>query len=346
MIEDLTDLESRAVQTLAKINNQNELLEWKSAYLGKQGALPRLSKGLGSLPPEQRRDVGAKFNEVRQRLEQALEDTGERLKRAARMDELESDQIDVTLPGRAPSVGRLHPVTIVLRDVIETFAEMGFQVWDSPEVETDELNFGMLNFPPDHPARDMQDTFYVETPPGSPPVVLRTHTSPGQIYAMRRYAPEPLRVLLPGKCYRMEQVTARSEMMFHQFEFLMVGRNVTMGDLKGTLHGMAERLFGKGTKVRLRPSYFPFTEPSAELDVTCFLCKGEGCRICKYSGWLEIGGCGMVHPNVLRNGGYDPAEFSGFAGGFGPERIGILKYGIDDIRWFFSGDERFLQQFG
>jgi phenylalanyl-tRNA synthetase alpha chain len=346
MIEELTDLESRAVQTLAKINNQNELLEWKSAYLGKQGVLPRLSKGLGGVPPDQRRDVGAKFNEVRQRLEQALEDAEDRLKRAALMDELETDQVDVTLPGRAPSVGRLHPVTIVLRDVIDTFAEMGFQVWDSPEVETDELNFGLLNFPPDHPARDMQDTFYVETPPGSPPVVLRTHTSPGQIHAMRRYAPEPVRVLLPGKCYRMEQVTARSEMMFHQFEFLMVGRNVTMGDLKGTLHGMAERLFGKGTKVRLRPSYFPFTEPSAELDVTCFLCKGEGCRICKYSGWLEIGGCGMVHPNVLRNGGYDPAEFSGFAGGFGPERIGILKYGIDDIRWFFSGDERFLQQFG
>jgi phenylalanyl-tRNA synthetase alpha chain len=163
---------------------------------------------------------------------------------------------------------------------------------------------------------------------------------------MRRYAPEPVRVLLPGKCYRMEQVTARSEMMFHQFEFLMVGHNVTMGDLKGTLHGMAVRLFGPGTQVRLRPSYFPFTEPSAELDVSCFLCKGAGCRICKYSGWLEIGGCGMVHPVVLRNGGYDPGEFSGFAGGFGPERIGILKYGIDDIRWFFSGDERFLQQFG
>jgi phenylalanyl-tRNA synthetase alpha chain len=346
MIEDLNDLETQAARALANIKNQNELAEWKSAYLGKQGLLTRLSKTLGALPSEQRPQAGQKFNQARQKLEQALADAEERLKHATRMDELEGEQVDVTMPGRAPSIGRLHPSTIVIRNVVETFAEMGFQVWDSPEVETDELNFGLLNFPPDHPARDMQDTFYVETPPGTPPVVLRTHTSPGQIHAMRRYAPEPVRVLLPGKCYRMEQVTARSEMMFHQFEFLMVGRNVTMADLKGTLHGMAVRLFGEGTQVRLRPSYFPFTEPSAELDVSCFLCKGAGCRICKYSGWLEIGGCGMVHPNVLRNGGYDPEQFSGFAGGFGPERIGILKYGIDDIRWFFSGDERFLKQFG
>jgi phenylalanyl-tRNA synthetase alpha chain len=346
MIEELHELETQAARALANIKNPAELAEWKSTYLGKQGAFTRLSKGLGALSAEERPLAGQRFNQVRQQLEQALASAEQQLKRSAQMDELEADQIDVTLPGRAPSIGRLHPSTIVIRNVVETFAEMGFQVWDSPEVETDEMNFGMLNFPPDHPARDMQDTFYVETPPGTPPVVLRTHTSPGQIHAMRRYAPEPVRVLLPGKCYRMEQVTARSEMMFHQFEFLMVGRNVTMADLKGTLDGMATRLFGAGTKVRLRPSYFPFTEPSAELDVSCFLCKGEGCRICKYSGWLEIGGCGMVHPNVLRNGGYDPEVFSGFAGGFGPERIGILKYGIDDIRWFFSGDERFLKQFG
>jgi phenylalanyl-tRNA synthetase alpha chain len=346
MIEELHELETQATRALANSKNPDELAEWKSAYLGKQGAFTRLGKSLGALPADERPLAGQKFNQVRQQLEQALAQAEQQLKRAAQMDELEADQIDVTLPGRAPSIGRLHPSTIVIRNVVETFAEMGFQVWDSPEVETDELNFGMLNFPPDHPARDMQDTFYVETPPGTPPVVLRTHTSPGQIHAMRRYAPEPVRVLLPGKCYRMEQVTARSEMMFHQFEFLMVGRNVTMADLKGTLDGMATRLFGADTKVRLRPSYFPFTEPSAELDVSCFLCGGKGCRICKYSGWLEIGGCGMVHPTVLRNGGYDPEVFSGFAGGFGPERIGILKYGIDDIRWFFSGDERFLKQFG
>ena len=191
----------------------------------------------------------------------------------------------------------------------------------------------------------MQDTFFVKMPPGSPKVVMRSHTSPGQIHAMRKFAPEPVRVLLPGKCYRNEQLSARSEIQFTQFEFLAVGRNITMGDLKGTLDALAVGIFGEGTRTRLRPSYFPFTEPSAEMDVSCFLCKGAGCRMCKYSGWLEIGGCGMVHPNVLRNGGYDPEEFSGFAGGFGPERIAILKYAIDDIRWFHSGDLRFFEQF-
>jgi phenylalanyl-tRNA synthetase alpha chain len=235
--------------------------------------------------------------------------------------------------------------TQVLRQTFAIFATLGFQIWESREVETDDYNFGLLNFAPDHPARDMQDTFYVEMPPNAPKVVLRTHTSPGQIHAMRRYAPQPLRVLLPGKCYRSEQVTSRSEFMFHQFEFLAVGQTITMSDLKGTLHTFAEQMFGEGTEVRLRPSFFPFTEPSAELDVSCFLCKGKGCRVCKSSGWLEIGGCGMVHPNVLTNGGYDPTKFSGFAGGFGPERIAMLKYDIDDIRLFHSGDLRFLRQF-
>jgi phenylalanyl-tRNA synthetase alpha chain len=192
----------------------------------------------------------------------------------------------------------------------------------------------------------MQDTFYVEMPPDAPRTLLRTHTSPGQIHAMRRYAPDPLRVLLPGKCYRNEQVTARSEAMFHQFEFLAVGKHITLGDLKGTLGNFAQRMFGAGTQVRLRASFFPFTEPSAEMDVSCYLCRQKGCRVCKYTGWLEIGGCGMVHPNVLRNGGYDPTVYSGFAGGFGPERIAMTRYSIDDIRWFYSGDLRFIEQFG
>jgi phenylalanyl-tRNA synthetase alpha chain len=346
MLEELRTIRERALADLAQVRDPAGLAAWKSAYLGRGSALVRLGRGLGALPPEERPAVGRELNATRVALEAALEQAEAQISRAALRDAFEADRVDVTLPGRQPDLGRLHPVTLVLRDVVEAFGDMGFQVWESPEVETDEFNFGLLNFPPDHPARDMQDTFYLATPPDSPPVLLRTHTSPGQIHAMRHFAPEPLRVILPGKCYRMEQVTARSEMMFHQFEFLMVGRTVTMADLKGTLHGMATRLFGEGTRVRLRPSYFPFTEPSAEMDVSCFLCTGEGCRICKYSGWLEIGGTGMVHPNVLRNGGYDPAEFSGFAGGFGPERIGILKYGIDDIRWFYSGDERFLEQFG
>lgn len=346
VFDDLHVLQQRASETLQQVDSVDALADWKSTFLGKKGELSLLSRSLGTLPAEDRPRAGQQFNSVRQSLEQALEDAEARIKHAARNNELEADQVDVTLPGRTPRVGRIHPITKTLREIHSIFRDMGFQIWESPEVESDEYNYSLLNFPDDHPARDMQDTLYVDTPPGSPKVVLRTHTSPGQIHAMRRYAPEPVRVLLPGKCYRAEQVTARSEMEFYQFEFLAVGRSITMADLKGTLGAMAERLFGVGTSVRLRPSYFPFTEPSAEMDVSCFICKGKGCRICKYSGWLEIGGCGMVHPNVLRNGGYDPAEFSGFAGGFGPMRIAMLKYDIDDIRWFLSGDERFLQQFG
>jgi phenylalanyl-tRNA synthetase alpha chain len=342
----LNELQARALSALKQAQNEEQLTEWKSSYLSKKGELAQLSRNLGTLPAEERPAAGQAFNAARQALEQELEQAEGRIKHASRLDAFEADQVDVTLPGRKPDLGRLHPVTQTLREIFDIFGDMGFQVWESPEVETDEYNYGLLNFPKDHPARDMQDTFYVETPPGSEPVVLRTHTSGGQIHAMRRYAPDPVRVVLPGKCYRNEQVSARSEMQFSQFEFLAVGHNITMADMKGTLEAMAERLFGEGTKVRLRPSYFPFTEPSAEMDVSCFLCGGKGCRICKYSGWLEIGGCGMVHPVVLRNGGYDPEEFSGFAGGFGPERIALLKYGIEDIRWFLSGDERLLQQFG
>lgn len=290
--------------------------------------------------------MGQRVNALRARLDNAFAEAETRLKTAARDAALSSDRVDVSLPGRQPDVGHLHLTHRVLQRVFAIFAEMGFQVWESREVELDDYNFGLLNFPPDHPARDMQDTFYVEMPEGAPITVLRTHTSTGQLHAMRRYAPEPLRVLLPGKCYRNEQVTARSEFMFHQFEFLAVGHAITMGDLKGTLDHFARRMFGQDTEVRLRASYFPFTEPSAEMDVSCYLCRGKGCRVCKYTGWLEIGGCGMVHPNVLRNGGYDPNTYSGFAGGFGPERIAMTSYSIDDIRLFYSGDLRFVEQFG
>ncbi|MFP4436689.1 MAG: phenylalanine--tRNA ligase subunit alpha [Chloroflexaceae bacterium] len=343
--DELTEVEQRAQDELAAVTDLNGLAAWKSSYLGKGGAITRLSRGMGALPAEERPVVGQQVNRLRATLEQAYNDAEARLKVAAREATLAGDRVDVTLPGRQPDLGRLHLTTQVFRQVIAIFAEMGFQVWESREVETDDYNFGLLNFLPDHPARDMQDTFYVEMPPAAPKTLLRTHTSPGQIHAMHRYAPNPLRVLLPGKCYRNEQVTARSEFMFHQFEFLAVGHSITMGDLKGTLDFFAERLFGKGTRTRFRASYFPFTEPSAEMDVSCFLCGAKGCRVCKYTGWLEIGGCGMVHPNVLRNGGYDPEKFSGFAGGFGPERITMLKYGIEDIRWFYSGDIRFLEQF-
>jgi phenylalanyl-tRNA synthetase alpha chain len=346
VVDELSRVEEQARQELAAVDDLDGLAQWKSTYLGKTGAVTRLSRGLGSIPAEERPEMGRRVNALRGALDAAFTEAEARLKLAAQQASLQTDRIDVTLPGVRPDVGRLHMTTQVLRQVVAIFAELGFQVWDSREVETDDYNFGLLNFPPDHPARDMQDTFYVEMPPEAPTTLLRTHTSPGQIHAMRRYAPGPMRVVLPGKCYRNEQVTARSEAMFHQFEFLAVGRNITMGDLKGTLKYFAERMFGQGTSVRLRASFFPFTEPSAEMDVSCYLCGAKGCRVCKYTGWLEIGGCGMIHPNVLRNGGYDPAEFSGFAAGFGPERTAITKYSIDDIRWFYSGDIRFIEQFG
>ena len=345
MIEQLELAEKQALAELGTLTNVEALRSWKSTYLAKTGPLAEISRGMGKLSAEERPRVGQRINATKQALQSAYDELERRLMLEARTAELERDRVDVTLPGRPAPAGRLHLVTQVLRDIERVFGTLGFTVWQSPEVETDEYNYGLLNFPEDHPARDMQDTFFVKMPPDSPKVVLRSHTSPGQIRAMHRFAPEPVRVLLPGKCYRSEQVTARHEMQFTQFEFLAVGRNITMGDLKGTLDAFAKGIYGAETSVRLRPSYFPFTEPSAEMDVSCNLCKGKGCRMCKYTGWLEIGGCGMVHPVVLRNGGYDPTEFSGFAGGFGPERIAIMKYGIDDIRWFNSADLRFLEQF-
>jgi phenylalanyl-tRNA synthetase alpha chain len=229
-----------------------------------------------------------------------------------------------------------------MREITRIFAEMGFQVYRSRDVETDDFNFTFLNMPPHHPARDMWDTFYT-TKPG---VILRTHTSPGQIWAMREYHPEPIRVILPGMCYRYEQITARSEIMFNQVEGLAVGTSITMADLKGTIVDFARRMFGADRQVRFRASHFPFTEPSAEVDMDCILCEGEGCRVCKYTGWVEIMGCGMVHPVVLEHGGYDPRIYSGFAFGMGPERIAMLKYRIEDIRYFWGNDLRFLRQFG
>jgi phenylalanyl-tRNA synthetase alpha chain len=253
---------------------------------------------------------------------------------------LKEEAIDVTLPGRPMRVGHLHLSTQSLREMYAIFAKMGFQVFDAREVETDEYNFELLNIPPAHPARDMWDTLYI-----TDSLLLRTHTSPGQIHAMRKYYPEPVRVILPGKCYRYEQVTARSEFMFHQVEGLAVGKNITMADLKGTMYNLARQMFGADREVRFRASYFPFTEPSVEVDMDCIICHGTGCRVCKHTGWLEICGAGMVHPTVLSNGGYDPAEYSGFAFGLGVERPAMLKYNIDDIRYFFGNDLRFLRQF-
>ncbi|MBS1252990.1 MAG: Phenylalanine--tRNA ligase alpha subunit [Anaerolineales bacterium] len=340
MLDELQELKDTSLRELEDIVDLDQLEEWRIEYLGSKGRLTQLMRGIGQLPPEERPEAGKVGNRVKNALQSAYNETTERLKREALEHALEADRVDVTLPGRLATLGRLHLSTQTLRQIYDIFAEMGFQVYRSPDVETDEYNFELLNIPKHHPARDMQDTFYIDEER-----LLRTHTSPGQIWAMREYYPEPIRVILPGMCYRYEQITARSEIMFHQVEGLAVGHNITMADLKGTLINFAQRMFGEDTRVRFRASYFPFTEPSAEMDVECFICDGEGCTVCKYTGWLEVLGSGMVHPQVLRNGGYDPAAYTGYAFGMGPERIAMLQHGIDDIRFFWNNDLRFLEQF-
>ncbi len=341
MLDRLSHLQAQALAELGEVHDQAALQGWHARYLGRRGELAPLLRGISELSPEERPQVGRAVNEVKQALTAAYERQEVEIEAATLEEALAAEAIDVSLPGRPPTVGRVHPSTQTLRRIYAIFADMGFQVYRAPDVETDELNFELLNIPAHHPARDMWDTFYT-TKEG---VLLRTHTSPGQIRAMRDYHPEPIRVILPGMCYRYEQVTARSEMMFHQVEGLVVGRSITMTDLKGTMAAFAERMFGTGRTMRFRASHFPFTEPSVEVDMDCILCGGAGCRVCKYTGWLEISGAGMVHPVVLRNGGYDPDVFSGFAFGMGVERPAMLVHGIEDIRYFFGNDLRFLRQF-
>jgi phenylalanyl-tRNA synthetase alpha chain len=341
MTKDLDHLEREALEALEAIEDEAALTGWRTSYLGRKGEVTEAVKALSGLSPTERPAYGRRVNEVKQALEAGYVARLQALKEAGEARSLAADAVDVTLPGRPPRPGRLHPSSRTLREIYAIFAEMGYQVYRGYDVETDELNFTLLNMPPHHPARDMWDTFYTTTPG----VILRTHTSPGQIRAMREYCPEPIRVILPGMCYRYEQVSARSEFMFTQVEGLAVGEKISMADLKGTLVSFAHRMFGAGRRVRFRASHFPFTEPSAEVDMDCVLCKGAGCRVCKYTGWLEIGGSGMVHPVVLENGGYDPDRFTGFAFGIGPERIAMLKYGIEDIRYFWGNDLRFLEQF-
>ncbi|MBM3224358.1 MAG: phenylalanine--tRNA ligase subunit alpha [Candidatus Tectomicrobia bacterium] len=339
LVTQLQTLHTEALASLAHITDLTAVDTWRIDYLGRRGALTQVMRGIGTLAAEQRPAVGQVSNEVKAALEAAFETRVADIKQAQLTRTLAQERIDVTLPGVPASLGRVHPSTQTLREIAAIFSDMGFQIFDSREVESDLYNFELLNMPPYHPARDMWDTFYINER-----VVLRTHTSPGQIHAMRLYHPEPIRVILPGMCYRYEAITARHEMMFHQVEGLAVGTNITMADLKGALVTFARRMFGDNRRVRFRCSHFPFTEPSVEVDMDCIVCNGQGCTICKHSGWLEILGAGMVHPQVLRNGGYDPEVFSGFAFGMGPERITMLKYGIDDIRYFFSNDLRFLEQ--
>jgi phenylalanyl-tRNA synthetase alpha chain len=341
MSSQLDSLRTEAINQLTNITTLTDLDAWHSAVLGRKGSLTNLLGMIGALPREERPAFGQAANQLKIELQMAYDAKLAALKEQALQAALKHERADVTLPGRPTAQGRLHLSTQTLRDIYRIFALMGFQVYRSREVETDEVNFQLLNIPPHHPARDMQDTLYTTTPN----VILRTHTSPGQIHAMREFYPSPIRLILPGLCFRNEQVTARSEFMFHQVEGLAVGKHITIGDLKGVFAEFARMMYGEDRKVRFRGSYFPFTEPSIEVDMDCMLCDGKGCRVCKYTGWLEIAGAGMVHPVVLQNGGYDPQEFSGFAFGMGVERPAMLKYGIDDIRYFFSNDIRFLEQF-
>jgi len=340
ILQQLEILHREAEAALAEANSSETTQAWHSEYLGRKGSLTGILRNLGTLAPEERPLVGKVANEIKVALEQALQERQAAIAQAELEAMRRAESVDVTLPGRPQTLGKLHITTRMLRDIYKIFAEMGFQVYESPEVETDEYNFQLLNMPPGHPARDMWDTFYTTTP-GQ---LLRTHTSPGQVHAMRQYAPQPIRVIVPGKVYRYEQVTARSESMFYQVEGLAVGKHITFSDLKGVLMNYANQMYGEGREARFRKSYFPFTEPSVEMDIDCVICNRKGCPICKYTGWLEILGAGMVHPLVLQYNGYDPTEFSGFAFGMGPERMALQKYGIDDIRYFYSNDVRLLER--
>ncbi len=352
MLDKLGEIEKSALNALGSVQDTSSLDAWRVTHLGRSSPLMMVFSELGKLSKEERPSVGQAANRVKVALEAALAEKTEAIKRSALERSLNEEKLDVTLPGRPIHRGRLHPSTQQLRRVLAILAEMGFQVYTSREVESDEINFQLLNFPPHHPARDMQDTLYVDAGErGDNPILLRTHTSPGQIHAMRQFAemnpkdPPPIRIALPGMCFRAEQITARSEVQFNQVEGLAVGKGITFSDLKGTLIEFAHRMFGQNARTRFRASYFPFTEPSAEMDVECFVCGGKGCAVCKNSGWLEILGSGMVHPIVLQNGGYDPKIYSGFAWGMGPERQLMLRYRIEDIRYFWGNDIRFLEQF-
>lgn len=340
-MSDLASLEQRAQAELAACADETALRAWNTKYFGKQGEVPAALKKVAEVAPDQRRTYGQEANRIKQTMTQAYEAALAREKELALARTLAADALDVTLPGRPLTRGRLHIATRTMREIYSIFADLGFQIYRSREVEDDLTNFELLNMPPHHPARDMWDTFHTTTPG----VILRTHTSPGQIHVMRELCPEPIRVILPGMCYRYEAITTRSEIQFQQVEGLAVGASVTMADLKGTITAFARRLFGQERQVRFRSSYFPFTEPSIEVDIDWPADDPNADRLTKGTGWLEIMGAGMVHPVVLRNGGYDPDQFSGFAFGMGPQRITMLKYAIDDIRQFWGNDLRFLRQF-
>ena len=337
MKETLARIRTEALEQIQAPDADTEQIKIK--YLGKKGELTAVLRGMGALSAEERPIIGQLANEVRADIEAALSAKVKEMQAKALEAKLKAEKLDVTMPGKVPATGHVHPLTQVQRELENIFIGMGFSIVEGPEVELDYYNFQALNIPENHPARDTQDTFYI-----AENVLLRSQTSPVQVRTMEHQKP-PIRIISPGRVYRSDALDATHSPLFHQLEGLVVDKGITMGDLKGTLEIFAKKLFGERTQIRFRPHHFPFTEPSAEVDVSCFVCGGKGCRLCKGEGWIEILGAGMVHPFVLSNCGIDPEEYSGFAFGLGLERIAMTRYGIDDIRLFYENDERFLAQF-
>ena len=340
MLDSLQKIKIDAAEEFGQAKDPDEIEKIRIKYLGKKGALTQVLRGMAKLSEEERPAVGKLGNEVRDFLENALESARTEIRMKEKDSQLSSEGLDISLPGREILIGKKHPLTQVLDEIKDIFIGLGFSIAEGPEIETDEYNFERLNLPKEHPAREMQDTFFI-----TDNILLRTQTSPVQAHVMDKMVPElPIRIIAPGRVFRRDDDSTHSP-MFHQVEGLLVDEQVTFSDLKGTLYAFVQQMFGKDVRFRLRPSYFPFTEPSAEVDISCIMCGGRGCRTCGHSGWLEILGSGLVHPRVLEMSGYDPEKVSGFAFGMGVERITMLKYGIDDLRVFFENDARFLAQF-
>lgn len=339
MVDKISEVSEKVKQKLKDINTLQELQELKVKYLGKKGEVTSMLKGLGEMSAEERPVFGQKINTLREELEKTIEKREKDVKNKLLEQKLQKEKIDVTMPSKNIELGSVHPITQIIEETKEIFLGMGYSIADGPEVETTYYVFDQLNTPPDHPARDLQDTFYI-----TDDVILRTQTSSVQIRTMENQRP-PIKIICPGAVYRSDTPDATHSPLFHQVEGLVVDKNITMSDLKGTLEMFAKNCLGQNTKIRFRPHHFPYTEPSAEADVSCFVCGGKGCRVCKGEGWIELLGCGMVHPKVLQNCNIDPNEYSGFAFGFGIERVAMAKFGIDDLRLLYENDVRFLKQF-
>jgi phenylalanyl-tRNA synthetase alpha chain len=339
VLDELEKIEKETVASLVDARTEKEVSEIRVSFLGRKGSLTQVLKRLGTLPEADRREIGKRANQLKVDLEMRIEETLLRIRERERREAFEKERIDVTLPGRQIPLGKRHPLTQILEEIIDIFSRLGFEVVEGPEVELDYYNFEALNIPKGHPAREMQATFFI-----SDEVVLRTHTSPMEVRTMEKHPP-PVRIISPGPVYRPDSVDTSHSPMFHQVEGLLVDKGITFADLKGVLTFFVHQMFGKKTKLRFRPSFFPFTEPSAEVDIECFICGGRGCGVCSNTGWLEILGSGMTDPAVFGFVNYNPEEVTGFAFGMGVERIAMLKYGINDIRLFFTNDLRFLKQF-